>query len=36
MNHVGKLDIQCLTHQCHDVVSEIPRQIRGNKTRQAC
>lgn len=24
-----------MTHQCHDVIGQIPSQVRGHKTREA-
>ena len=24
-----------MTHQCHDVIGQVPSQVRGHKTRQA-
>lgn len=24
-----------MTHQCHDVIGEVPGQVRGHKTREA-
>lgn len=35
VSHVGKLDIFCMTHQCHDVICKIPSQVRSHKTREA-
>lgn len=33
--HGEPFDKLCVTHQCHDVIGQVPSQVRGHKTREA-